>query len=254
MITGASRGIGRAAMAAFARAGYDVIGVARSGTSLEGVCRELRAQGLSAHSRVCDLGDLEAAANLARRLARSETLYGLVLNAGIASNHTLVESTADERMREMSVNYLAPAQLVSTLAPKLGRRSGFIAGVGSLTGLLPFPTNANYAASKAALAHMLRTLRLEADTGLHVGLVLPGYTRTSLAAGYRAPSFLASSPEDIAAALLRCAERRQRVVIPGVLNQLMAGANWIAPQLVDRILRLGVQREERPAEAHQEAV
>jgi len=240
-ITGASRGIGRAAMRAFGRAGFEVVGIARSGPALEELCDELAAEGVAASHHVCDLGDLAAVEVLAARLQRRPRFQGLVLNAGVASHRALIDSSADERMREAVVNYLAPAQLVTALAPGLERRSGFVVAVGSLAGLVPFPTNANYAASKAALAHLLRSLRLELGGALHVGLVLPGHTRTAMASAYRAPRLLSSSPEAVADAIVRCARLRQRVVIPGLPNQLLAVANWLAPTLLDEAFRVGVR-------------
>jgi len=240
-ITGASRGIGRAAMQAFGRAGFEVMGIARSGAALESVCDELAAEGIRASHAVCDLADPAAVEALAAELGRRPRFEGLVLNAGVASHRALLDSCAEERMRELMVNYLAPAQLVTKLAPVLEDRSGFIVAVGSLAGLVPFPTNANYAASKAALGHLLRSLRLELSAALHLGLVLPGHTRTEMASGYRAPGLLSSSPEQVAEALVRCARLRQQVVIPGLPNQLLAAANWLAPRLLDEAFRVGVR-------------
>ena len=116
------------------------------------------------------------------------------------------------------------------------RDRGAVAVVGSLTSAVPFPGNASYAASKAALQALVRSLRLElTSTNVHLGLVLPGFTATSMTAGMS--SLLPAMPaDDVARAVERCLKERRPLVVPGLLNKVGLRLFSAAPALTDALL------------------
>jgi short-subunit dehydrogenase len=116
------------------------------------------------------------------------------------------------------------------------RGHGHFVVVGSLTALVPFPGNATYAATKAALLAFVRSLRLElSETDLHAGIVLPGYTRTAMTE--KKESLLPRMEADeVAVAIERCIEEQRAVVVPGKANQLSALLFRVFPDLGERIV------------------
>ncbi|MFB6375784.1 MAG: SDR family NAD(P)-dependent oxidoreductase [Bradymonadaceae bacterium] len=119
---------------------------------------------------------------------------------------------------------------------------------------ISFPGNATYAASKAALFALVRASRLElADTDVHFGIVLPGFTRTAMTTGL--DSHLPSkSPEAVARAIVRCLEDRRAIVVPGLLNHLAMRIFGALPELAARRnrrrLATGPTRRTRPRRHH----
>ena len=123
-----------------------------------------------------DLSKTEELPELVDKLiAQFGSINSLVLNAGFSFSKLFEETNHEEREYEFKLNYFAPSLLIELLLPQMiKQQDAHIVAVGSLTGLIPFPGNANYAASKAALYTLFRNLRIElADHPIHVGMVLP---------------------------------------------------------------------------------
>jgi NAD(P)-dependent dehydrogenase (short-subunit alcohol dehydrogenase family) len=124
LITGPTRGLGRAAALAMADRGADLLLVGRAGPALTAVADEARARGANAHEIGCDLSrlaDVRAAAATARDLIDTgavRPLHALVANAGSMSSDTRIAS-ADGYELTFAVNYLAHAQLVGDLLGSL---------------------------------------------------------------------------------------------------------------------------------------
>jgi short-subunit dehydrogenase len=139
--------------------------------------------------------------------------------------------------RELEVNYLAPAELMRRMVPGMVRRGrGRVVVIGSLTSFVPFPGNASYSASKSALLALVRSIRVELQgTGVHFGVVLPGYTRTAMTEG-RSSYLPAMLPEEVADAVALCYERERRLVVPGALNRAAARVFSMFPETSDRLL------------------
>jgi len=117
-------------------------------------------------------------------------LAALVNNAGLARFAALEHAESTDWQRMIETNLLAPAALISKTIPALRRSRGAIVNLGSIGGLLALPGRAVYGASKAALAHLTRSLARELAPEIRVNAVLPGAIDTEMYAD------LGLSPEE----------------------------------------------------------
>jgi 2-dehydro-3-deoxy-D-gluconate 5-dehydrogenase len=182
VVTGCRRGIGKAAAIALAAAGADVVGVSAALDADGGeVGREVRALGRDFRSYRCDFGDREATAAFLADLERDvERVDILVNNAGTIDRAPAAEYPDDYWDRALEVNLRAPF----VLSREIGRRmlaqgSGKIIFVASLLSFQGGITVAGYAASKGAVAQLVKALANEwASRGVNVNAIAPGYIRT----------------------------------------------------------------------------
>jgi NADP-dependent 3-hydroxy acid dehydrogenase YdfG len=177
LVTGASRGIGRAAAAALVRAGFRVVMVARGEEALARAAAEIGATPV--------VGDVSLAADELLTALREE-LGGapdvLVNNAGIFELTEVRLLDPDALARSFEANLFGPFRLIRAFLPEMiERRSGHIIGVGSIADRTTFPENAAYAGSKHAFRVLHETLRMELrGTGVRATLVSPGPVNTDL--------------------------------------------------------------------------
>ena len=240
VITGASRGIGEECAKLLGTRPRHLVLVARGKKDLARVAQEVQSGGGSAEYLQADLSTPARARRCAQQvLERVGEVDGLVLNAGTSNDRLVVRSELASVEYELGVNYLAPISLLMELLPgMLRRKRGAIVGVGSVTSLIPYPGNASYAASKAALFTFMRSLAIEVRPhGVHVGMVLPGLTRTRLTHG-KSTLLPALGPQQVAAAVEKCLVQRAPMVVPGLDNKLMAALFRHFPMTLDRSVSL----------------
>ncbi|WP_280401355.1 SDR family NAD(P)-dependent oxidoreductase [Nocardia carnea] len=220
VVTGASRGIGRATATAFARKGYRVVVTGRRAEAVDGVVRELLAEGLLAEGELLDVCSVDSARCLAETLGeRHDHIDVLVNNAGI-----LPEATASGAVNfahpgafaeTLMTNTFGPANVIEALLPLVRRApAGHIVNVSTEMGSLTEQRNPEsayysmvvpgYQASKAALNSLTVGLaKMLADTPVRVTSVCPGFVATELApAAADAPT----TPDDAARIILSAAE------------------------------------------------
>jgi Tropinone reductase 1 len=185
LVTGGTRGIGRAVVAELLELGAAVTLVARSQADVDAAVTELGQRGELGNRVTGVAGDVTSAADRARIVARVRErgpLHVLVLNAGGNVRKKLIEYDDATIERMIALNLTSPVLLARDLHPELraaGRAS--VIHVGSIGGLLALPTGVAYAVAKAGLAQAARTLALEwARDGIRVNTVAPWYTRTPL--------------------------------------------------------------------------
>jgi NAD(P)-dependent dehydrogenase (short-subunit alcohol dehydrogenase family) len=186
VVTGASRGIGRATAARFAAQGCDVVLTSRRQEALDAVADELRA----AHPQVDVLpvaahaGEPEqAAACVAAAMGRFGRIDVLVNNAGTNPYFgPLVDIDQPRAEKTVQVNQFSVV-LWSQLVWKswMAEHGGAIVNVASVGGLLTEPGIGYYNATKAAVIHLTRQLAAELAPGVRVNAVAPGIVRTHLA-------------------------------------------------------------------------
>jgi uncharacterized protein len=235
LVTGASRGIGRALARALAARGAQVGLVARDGEALARLAADLP----GARALPADVGDRHAIAAALDAFA-SDGLDLVVANAGVA-HYGAFGRTPLERAEAMTrVNWLGTLYTVHAALPHL--RSGQIVVVSSGAGLRAFPQAAAYGATKAAQRAFAEALRHElAGTGVSVTTVFPGEVDTDLHAHERErmPAWYGprkASPDRLAQAVIAAVEADKRAVaFPREVALL--GLNGLAPGLTDRILR-----------------
>ena len=220
VITGASSGIGAASAARLARAGAEVVLVARREDELVERVAEIVAAGGTASYEVADLADETAIDDLVERLNASGGVDILVNNAGHSIRRPMVKSRMHDYERQITLNYLAPVRLtLGLLPPMLERGEGHVINVSTWAVMLPgAPLFGGYVASKSALTSFGDTLHAElAIKGITCTTVFPPLVRTPMiaptAAFDGAPSL---SAEEVAEWVLRAAVHRPREIAPRV--------------------------------------
>jgi 3-oxoacyl-[acyl-carrier protein] reductase len=182
LVTGASRGIGRAIAARLAAQGATVIAAAR-GDHANACADELRAAGHQADALTLDVTDaaaVEAApADVARRYGRLDIL---VSNAGITRDQLLLRMKREDWDAVMATNLTATFLLAqAAMRPMLKQRGGRIIAVGSVVGQMGNAGQTNYAASKAGLIGFAKALAREvASRAITVNVVAPGMIDTDM--------------------------------------------------------------------------
>jgi NADP-dependent 3-hydroxy acid dehydrogenase YdfG len=176
LVTGASRGIGRAIAARLARDGFEVVAAARSRTELEEACAEIAAAGGRCRPLVMDVSDPQS---VAAALTGADVDV-LVNNAGIGALKPFMETSAAEWQRTIDVNVNALYHVTRALLPAMiEKKSGHICTIGSIAGRGAFIGGSCYAATKAFVTSWSESLMLEVrEHGVKVSVVMPGSVTT----------------------------------------------------------------------------
>lgn len=200
VVTGASRGIGRATAVALARRGLSLALLGRESALIDEVRGELGALGAHARLFACDVGDpgeVDAAcAALLDELGAPEVV---VNNAGIVRRGTLIEETDVEAWDDvMAINLRGPFLVTRALLPAMKRAGrGRFVHVASISSTIGCPRNASYAASKWGLLGFSKSLAEELrGSGLLSVAVLPGSVDTDMLRGSGFEPQM--TPEDVA--------------------------------------------------------
>ena len=243
LVTGASRGIGRAVAHALAERGAIVGLAARSTTELEALARELPG---AHHPLTCDVAlPASIATAIEDFVAATGGLDVLVANAGIAYYEPVATQSLHKIEQMTEVNWLGTVYTVKAALPFLLDGGGHIVVMSSGAGLRGFPGAAAYSATKAAQRMFAEALRHElAGTGVSVTTVFPGEIRTSLHdhEGTLMPQWYrggphAASAEALAARVLKAVERDSRHLHYRPLVKGMGILNGVSPAIADRVLR-----------------
>ena len=182
IVTGASRGIGRAIAAALASGGARVACVARG---LDGAREAAETLDAEARGYSCDVGNPEACAELA---AAVEADLGaptiLVNNAGVTRDNVLVRLKDEDWTTVLDTNLKGAFNMTRAVARgMMKRRAGRIINIASVVGLTGNRGQANYAASKAGLVGFAKSAALELSSrGVLVNVVAPGFIDTDMTA------------------------------------------------------------------------
>jgi len=215
LVTGASRGIGRAIAEALAAAGAALVLGARDQAKLAEAVDAIVSAGGRASAvslDVCHRESVDAA--LAAVLQRHGRIDGLVNNAGITRDNLLLRMKAEEWEAVLATNLTGVYHCTqAALRPMLKQRSGRIVNVTSVVGITGNAGQANYAASKAGVIGFTKSIAREvASRAITVNAVAPGFIDTEMTAAMtdKAKEAVASSipmgrvgkPEDVAGAVL----------------------------------------------------
>jgi 3-oxoacyl-[acyl-carrier protein] reductase len=213
LVTGASRGIGRAIARRLALQGATVVAAARGDNAAEAVA-EIVAAGGTAEAVALDVTDAaQCEAAVAGVVARHGRIDILVSNAGITRDQLLLRMKRDDWDAVLATNLTATYVLTqAALKPMLKQRSGRIVAVSSVVGQMGNAGQANYAASKAGLIGFCKSVAREvASRSVTVNVVAPGLVETdmtkSLAGtskeewGAKIPLGRPGTPDEVAAAV-----------------------------------------------------
>lgn len=178
VVTGASTGIGEAAVRQLAAAGFDVYAGIRNERDAE----RLRAAGLRTVTiDVTDPATIESAAQEVGAAVGDAGLAGLVNNAGIAVSGPVEYVPLDEWRRQLEVNLIGQVATIQRFLPLIRSARGRIVNVSSIGGRIALPLAGPYAASKFALEAVSDSLRRELrGQGIEVSLIEPGGVKTPI--------------------------------------------------------------------------
>lgn len=203
IVTGASRGIGKAIAARFIREGWHAALCSKQEAAMEAAALELRA--LNPESRICalaaDLGIRESVQIFARKAMEFlGSVDVLVNNAGIFLPGS-IQGEAEEVLEDtLAVNLLSAYHLSRALIPAMKDRGrGYIFNMCSTASLRAYPNGGSYSISKFALLGFSKNLREELKpSGIRVSAVCPGPTLTDSWKGFDAAPDRMMRPEDVA--------------------------------------------------------
>lgn len=185
LVTGGSRGIGRAVALAFAKAGANVSLCARDLTKAELVAEEARALGVEALAVKADMAHpAEVEALIQACLGKFGRLDILVNNAGIVKDALIVRMKDEDWDRVLEVNLKGAFYAIrSALKPMMKQRGGRIINIASVVGVMGNIGQANYVAAKAGLIGLTKAVAREAASwGITVNAVAPGFIETDMVA------------------------------------------------------------------------
>ncbi len=200
LVTGASRGIGRAIARRLAADGYDIIAVARSEGELDSLCAEVATAGHPCRPLALDITDAAAVTSALNGV----DVDVLVNNAGVGIIKPFVDMSLDEWNTMMDVNVNALYHVTHALLPRmLERGSGHVCTIGSISGRSAYVGGAAYSGTKAFVTAWAESLMLEVrGRGVKVSVVAPGGVATEFS-GHEvtAADQWKLAPEDVAAAV-----------------------------------------------------
>ena len=183
LVTGASRGIGRAIADGLGRDGATVIGTATSDAGSEAITARFGENGVKGEGMTLDVGDADGAARVIDAIAeRHGALTILVNNAGITRDNLFVRMKDEEWQSVIDTNLTGAYRLCRLAArPMMKARGGRIINIASVVGLTGNAGQANYAASKAGLIGLTKSLARELGArGITVNAIAPGFVESDM--------------------------------------------------------------------------
>ncbi len=241
LITGGSKGIGKAIAESLAERGYDLLLVARSAQILEQVSNEINAS----TKRICRWLAVDLSADNSADTVFNwciENQFGisiLVNNAGYGLSGSFENYSATEHAEMLHVNIISLTKLTRIFLPELLKQPrSYILNIGSSASYQAVPMLSAYAASKAYVLSFSRGLYQELrKTNVSVTCVCPGPTDTNFVdrahvgpRGRKAAERFNMSPQTVARIAIHALFRKKPEVITGSMNKLSAFFAWLLPK------------------------
>ncbi len=243
LVTGASRGIGKAITLQLAQRGVKrLVLVSRNRKKLAEVASEIE----SLHVEVITLAvDLTQSVATTIAIAQAWRTYGpidiLINCAGVAHQAPFLESQLPKMQEEVSLNLLGMFTIVRLIAKRMAtRKEGVIVNVSSLMGKVAAPTMSTYSATKFAIVGFSQALRVElAPHNIKVIALLPSLTKTDMIANLKLfRGVIPMTPESVARSLIIGLSRDSSEILVGWQSHLAVWCQRIFPWLWEKILLL----------------
>ena len=186
LVTGASRGIGKAISLRLAEAGMDIALVYAGTTAAAEECqKQIESLGVRARAYPCDVSDFSAVEALVSSVVTElGPIWTLVNNAGITADTLCMRMSEEQFDRVLAVNLKGAFNLIRHACPGMMRsRAGRIINITSVVGLMGNAGQANYAAAKAGLIGLTKSIARElAPRGVTCNAIAPGFIKTDMTA------------------------------------------------------------------------
>ncbi|TVP60331.1 MAG: SDR family NAD(P)-dependent oxidoreductase [Nodularia sp. (in: Bacteria)] len=243
LITGASRGIGKAIALALAQRGIKrLILVARDRQKLTAVADQIQEMGVETTILSIDLTKtIEVNIAVAQLWRNYGPIHLLVNCAGVAYQTSFLQTKLPQVQEELSVNLLGMYNLTSLIARRMvSQKQGTIVNVSSLMGKVAAPTMATYSATKFAIIGFTQALRRElAEHNIRVIALLPTLTDTDMARDLKLFRWvIPMNPEQVAEVLVSGLQKDAPEILVGWQSHLAVWCQRLAPWLLEMILQI----------------
>ena len=243
LITGASRGIGRAIAVEFAKNGVKrLILVARDRQKLAELATEIKPMGVEVITLALDLTQSVQVHIAIAQAWRSHGPIEILVNcAGVAHQKPFLESKLPDVQEEISLNLIGLYTITHVIARRMAtRQSGTIINVSSLMGKIAAPTMSTYSATKFAILGFTEALRQElAAHNIRVMALLPTLTDTDMTRNLQLFRLVVPmTPEQVAKVLVAGLDKDTSEILVGWQSHLAVWCNRFAPWLMEKIMVL----------------
>ncbi len=231
LVTGAAQGIGKAVTLLLARQGADVIVADVNIEKAEETAKEVEALGRQAMAAKVDVTRLQEVEQMVEEgVRRFGKIDILINNAGIARDKLILRMTEEDWDAVLGVNLKGTFNCTKAVIKHMSRqRSGKIVNIASVSGEMGNPGQANYAASKAGVIGLTKTIAREfAQRGINVNAIAPGYIQTPMTDALpekakeelnrMIPMERLGTPEDVAQAVLFLVSEASSYITGNVLK------------------------------------
>jgi NADP-dependent 3-hydroxy acid dehydrogenase YdfG len=230
IVTGASRGIGKAIVEKYAQAGWQVVFCSKNEASVAKTLRELTNKYPNTHiiGKVCDMSQKTEVLEFATYCSSNySNIQVLVNNAGVYIPGEISSGNYDDNLEElMQINLYSAYWMGKILIPYLeAKKNGYIVNISSIAGIQAYPNGGSYAVTKFALTGYTKTIREELKTkNIKVIGIYPGATYTDSWASSDLPAERFVAPQDVADIIYQSTKLSNSAVIEDIV---------IRPQLGD---------------------
>ncbi|HBB34715.1 MAG TPA: 3-ketoacyl-ACP reductase [Cyanobacteria bacterium UBA8803] len=252
LVTGASRGIGRAIALELAKQGVKhLLLIARDRQRLEEVAAEIELLGTEVTILALDLTHVvEVNIGIAKAWRTKGPIHLLVNCAGVAHQTPFLRSKLPKVQEEIAINFMGLYTITRLVAKRMAtQQDGIIVNVSSLMGKVAAPTMATYSATKFAILGFTQALRGElAPYNIRVIALLPSLTDTDMVRGLQWFRWvMPMTPERVAKVLVVGLQKESPEILVGWQSHLAVWCSRIAPWLLDRILLRAAPLSRRPS-------
>ncbi|MCF8253699.1 MAG: SDR family oxidoreductase [Bacteroidia bacterium] len=257
IITGASSGIGEACAYAFSAEGANLVLASRNNLLLEEISNRINHSGGNCISVKCDVRLEDDCKNLIEQaISKFHTIDVLVNNAGISMRATFQSLDLEVMKQLMQTNFWGSVYCAKFALPFLLKTKGSIIAVNSWAGFTGLPGRTGYTSSKFALLGFMESLRVEnLKTGLHIGTIFPGYTKSNIRKTALNASGISQeespldesklmAPEEVAKQIVLMVKKRRKYQVLTFTGKLMYWVNKLFPDYVDRQVYKVISKEQ----------